>query len=327
MNRRDTVIAMAALGAVPWSAQAQQAGRVARIGYLSAPTRAAVENAVQAFLQAVRQLGWVEGQNLVIEYRWAEGKIERLPEMAADLVQRKVDLIVAPAGVAALAAKGATSSIPIVMIFPTDPVALGLVASLRRPGGNVTGTTASHSPEIYGKQLQMLKEMVPQATRVARLFDPTTQLYAAEAKAVQSAAQTLRIRLQSVPAHTPEDFEQAFAAMTAERAEALVVSPDTPFLVHKTRIAELALKHRLPTMYTFREHVQAGGLMAYSVNMSDFIGRSAVYVDKILRGAKPAELPVEQPTMFELVINAKTAKALGLTIPKDLLLRADEVIQ
>ncbi len=327
MNRRDTVIAMAGLGAMPWSAQAQQAGRVVRIGYLSAPTRAAVENAVQAFLQALRQLGWVEGQNLVIEYRWAEGKIERLPEMAADLVQRKVDLIVAPAGVAALAAKGATSSIPIVMIFPTDPVALGLVASLRRPGGNVTGTTASHSPEIYGKQLQMLKEMVPQATRVARLFDPTTQLYAAEAQAVQSAAQTLRIRLQSVPAHTPEDFEQAFAAMTAERAEALVVSPDTPFLVHKTRIAELALKHRLPTMYTFREHVQAGGLMAYSVNMADFIGRSAVYVDKILRGAKPADLPVEQPTMFELVINAKTAKALGLTIPKDLLLRADEVIQ
>ncbi len=327
MNRRDTLIAMTALGAMPWSAQAQQAGKVYRIGYLSAPTRAAVENALQAFLRALRQLGWIDGQNLVIEYRWADGKIERLPEMAADLVQRRVDLIVAPAAVAALAAKGATSSIPIVMIFPNDPVALGLVASLRRPGANITGTTSSHSPEIYGKQLQLLKEMVPHASRVARLFDPTTQLYAAEAKAVESAAQALRLRLQQVPAHSPDDFEKAFADMAAQRAEALVVSTDTPFLVHKARIAELALKHRLPTMYTFREHVEAGGLMAYSVNMADFIGRSANYVDRILKGANPAELPVEQPTAFELVINAKTARALGLTIPRDLLLRADEVIQ
>jgi putative ABC transport system substrate-binding protein len=313
--------------AAPLAAEAQQAGKVYRIGYLSAPTRASVENALQAFLRALRDLGWVEGQNLVIEYRWAEGKVERLPDLAAELVRLKVDVIVAPAGSAALAAKNATSSIPIVMIFPNDPVGLGLVASLSRPGGNITGTTFTPGPGIFGKQLQILNEAVPHTSRVAILRNPADPTFAFQMREWEAAARTLGIRLQYVEARGPEQFASAFAAMARERAEAILVGSDTTFLVHRARIAELALKGRLPTMHSYRESVEAGGLMAYAVNMTDFIGRSALYVDKILKGAKPADLPVEQPTKFELIINLKAAKALGLTIPQSLLLRADEVIQ
>jgi putative tryptophan/tyrosine transport system substrate-binding protein len=286
-----------------------------------------VEQVLQAFLRALRDLGWVEGQNLIIEYRWADGKIERLPALAAELVRLKVDLIVAPAASAALAAKNATSAIPIVMIFPSDPVGLGLVASERRPGGNVTGTTNMPTPEIFSKQLQILTEAIPRATRVAILRNPTDPSVALQMRDWEAAAQTLRVRLQYVGARGPEEFNDAFAAMARERAQALLVGNDTTFLVHRDRIAELSMKGRLPTMFSYRECVEVGGLMAYAVNMSDFIGRAAVYVDKILKGAKPAELPVEQPTKFELIINQKTAKALGLTIPPLVLARADEVIQ
>jgi putative tryptophan/tyrosine transport system substrate-binding protein len=333
MNRRDFVIAVVALLAVgvaaaPFAAEAQHAGKVYRIGWLSAPTRASVENALQAFLRALRELGWVEGQNLIVEYRWAEGNVERLPDLAAELVRRKVDVIVAPAGSAALAAKNATSSIPIVMIAPSDPVEMGLVASLRRPGGNITGTTFTPGREIFGKQLQILKETVPNASRVAILSNPADPSFALQMmREVEAAARSLRIRLQHVEARGPEEFDSAFAAMARERAEALLLPGGSTFLVHRTRLAELALKGRLPTMYSFRENVEAGGLMAYAVNMADITGHAAVYVDKILKGAKPADLPVEQPTKFELVINMKTAKALGLTIPQSILLRADEVIQ
>jgi putative tryptophan/tyrosine transport system substrate-binding protein len=309
------------------AANAEQTGKVYRIGYLSAPTRASVEQVLQAFLRALRGLGWVEGQNLIIEYRWADGKIERLPALAAELVRLKVDLIVAPAASAALAAKNATSAIPIVMIFPSDPVGLGLVASERRPGGNVTGTTNMPTPEIFSKQLQILTEAIPRATRVAILRNPTDPSVALQMRDWEAAAQTLRVRLQYVGARGPEEFNDAFAAMARERAQALLVGNDTTFLVHRDRIAELSMKGRLPTMFSYRECVEVGGLMAYAVNMSDFIGRAAVYVDKILKGAKPAELPVEQPTKFELIINQKTAKALGLTIPPLVLARADEVIQ
>jgi putative tryptophan/tyrosine transport system substrate-binding protein len=309
------------------AANAEQTGKVYRIGYLSAPTRASVEQVLQAFLRALRDLGWVEGQNLIIEYRWADGKIERLPALAAELVRLKVDLIVAPAASAALAAKNATSAIPIVMIFPSDPVGLGLVASERRPGGNVTGTTNMPTPEIFSKQLQILTEAIPRATRVAILRNPTDPSVALQMRDWEAAAQTLRVRLQYVGARGPEEFNDAFAAMARERAQALLVGNDTTFLVHRDRIAELSMKGRLPTMFSYRECVEVGGLMAYAVNMSDFIGRAAVYVDKILKGAKPAELPVEQPTKFELIINQKTAKALGLTIPPLVLARADEVIQ
>ena len=328
MDRRTFLcgIAIGAFG-TPLAAEAQQAGRVYRVGYLSVPTRASVENALQAFLRALRVLGWVEGQNLIIEYRWAEGKVERVPELAADLVRRKVDVIVAPAGSAALAAKNATSSIPIVMMFPNDPVEMGLVASLARPGGNVTGTSFTSGPEIFGKQLQILKEILPHASRVAILWNPADQGSALQVKAVEAAARSLRILLQRVEARGPEEFDSAFAAMARQRAEVLLVAHGPTFLVHRARLAELAVKGRLPTMYSFREHVEAGGLMAYAVNMTDFIGRAAVYVDKILKGASPADLPVEQPTKFELSINLKAAQRLGITVPQSLLLRADEVIR
>ena len=332
MNRRDFLVAVVALlalvvAAAPLAAEAQQAGKVYRIGYLSAPSRASVEQVLQAFLRKLRELGWVEGHNLIIEYRWAEGNVERLPDLAAELVRRNVDVIVAPAGSAALAAKNATSSIPIVMIFPSDPVEMGLVASLSRPGGNVIGTTFTPGPEIFGKQLQILKEAVPHASRVAVLSNPADASFALQVREVEATARSLGIRLQHVEARGPEEFESAFAAMARERADALLVNGTSTFLAHRVRLAELAVKGRLPTMHSFRESVEAGGLMAYAVNMADFVGRAAVYVDKILKGAKPADLPVEQPTKFELVINLKAAKALGISVPQSLLLRADEVIQ
>ena len=331
MNRRNAGLALLlglhVLGAAPLAAEAQQPGKVYRIGYLSTPTRESVERGLDAFLRKLRELGWVEGQNIVIEYRWAEGNVERLPDFAAELVRRNVDVIVAPAGSAALAAKNATSSIPIVMIFPSDPVEIGLVASLRRPGGNITGTTFTPGPEIFGRQLQILKETIPRAARVAILSNPADPSFALQVREVEAAARTLRMRLQHVEAKGPEEFDSAFAAMVRERADALLVNGTSTFLAHRVRLAELAVKNRLPTMYSFRESVEAGGLMAYAVNMAAFVERAAVYVDKILKGAKPADLPVEQPTKFELTINLKTAKALGLTIPQSLLARADEVIQ
>ena len=331
MNRRNAALALLlgplALGVASRAAEAQQAGKIRRIGYLSAPTRASVEQGVLSFLRALRELGWIEGQNLIIEYRWADGNIERLPALAAELVREKVDLIVAPAGTAALAAKKATSSIPIVMIFPADPVGLGLVASVRHPGGNVTGTSSTPSSEIFGKQLQLLKDAVPHAKRVAILVNPADLAFGSQVKEVETAARSLGIRTQRVEAHGPEEFERAFAAMTREGAEALLVANDTTFLVNRARVADLALKSRLPTMNYYREMVEAGGFMAYAVNMAGFTPRAAVYVDKILKGANPADLPVEQPTKFELVINLKTAKTLGLTIPPSVLQRADDLIQ
>jgi putative ABC transport system substrate-binding protein len=329
MNRRDAghtlLLGLLAIGVSPL-AHAQQKGKVYRIGYLSAPSRKSVEKALEAFLRALRELGWIEGQNLIIEYRWAEGKIERLPALAVDLVRGNVDLIVAPAASAALAAKNASSSIPIVMMFPNDPVASGLVTSLRNPGGNVTGTTFTPGPEIYGKQLQLLRESVPHASRMAILWNPADAPAPLQLREVEGAARSLGTRLQRVEARGPEEFDGAFATMARERTEALIVANSTPFLVHSTRLAELALKGGLPTMFSYRENVEAGGLMAYAINMSDFIGRAAAYVDKILKGAKPAELAVEQPTKFELMINLRTAKALGLTIPPPMLARADAVI-
>jgi len=330
MNRRNAFVLLLGLlasGTPSPDANAQQAAKVYRLGYLSTPTRESVQHGLAAFLRRLRELGWIEGQNLVIEYRWAEGNVERLPELAADLVRRKVDVIVAPAGSAAQAAKKATSSIPIVMIFASDPVETGLIASLRQPGGNITGTTFTPGPEIFGKQLQILKEAIPHASRVAVLSNPADSSFALQVKQVEATARSLGIRVQHVEARGPEEFASAFAAMARERADALLVTGTSTFLAHRTRLAELAVKGRLPTMYSFRENVEAGGLMAYAVNMADFVGNSAVYVDKILKGAKPADLPVEQPTKFELMINLKAARALGITVPQTLVARADEVIQ
>jgi len=329
MNRRTAGLAllrgMLACGLAPLAARAQQTRKAYRIGYLSAPTRASVEQVLQAFLRKLRELGWVEGQNLLIEYRWADGNIERLPDLAADLVREKVDLIVAPAGTAALAAKNATSSIPIVMMFPIDPVGLGLVDSLARPGRNITGTTMATGSEIFAKQLQMLKEVVPRASRVAILSNPADATFEVQMKEVEAASRALGVHLQQVQARGADELNAAFASLARERAEALVLGGSSTFLALRTPVAELAVKGRLPTIVQFREMVEAGILMAYGVNMADFIGRAAVYVDKILKGAKPADLAVEQPTKFELVINLKTAKAIGLTIPPSVLARADEV--
>ena len=327
MDRRRFLIA--STGTILSTAlEAQQPGKLYRIGYLSTPSRDSVQRALEAFLRKLRELGWIEGQNLTIEYRWAEGDVERLPGLAADLVRRNVDLIVAPAASAALAAKKATSAIPIVMMFPTDPVALGLVASLGRPSANVTGTTYAPGSGILAKQLELLKEAVPRATRVAVLINPADPGDTSpKGEALEAAAHALQIRLQPIEARGPENFEPAFAAMTRERADALIGSGSSTWIVHRLRLAELAIKARLATMYGYREMVEGGALLAYGVNMVDFIGRAASYVDKILRGAKPADLPVEQPTTFELVINLKTAKTLGLAIPPGLLLRADDIIR
>ncbi len=327
MNRRDTVLALAALGLAPVTTHAQQAGRVYRIGYLSTPTRKSVERVLESFLAALRKLGWVEGKNLLIEYRWADGSIERLPGLAAELVKLKVDLIVAPAETAARAAKNATGSIPVLMIFPIDPVASGLVASLRRPGGNVTGTSGSAGYEIIGKQLQLLKEIAPQTSRVTFLWDTASTAAHLHLKELEIAGRALRIQVHSLKVRGPEEFESAFVAMARDRADALLVSRDAMFLVNRRTVAELALKSRLPTMFNHSESVEDGGLASYAVNMSAFIGQAANYVDKILKGAKPADLPVEQPTTFEFIVNLKTAKALGIRIPETILLRADRVIE
>jgi len=325
-KRRDLVIVVGALLA-PLAGKAQPAGKVFRIGYLSAPTRESVEGILQAFLRALRNLGWIEGRNVVIEYRWAEGHLERLPGLAQDLVRRKVDVIVAPAASAALAARRATSAIPIVMIFPNDPVGEGLVASLRQPGGNVTGTTNIPISDMLGKRLQILREAVPNAMRVALVYDPTDQTSVPPQKSFEAVGRSLGVQLQYVQVRGPEDFDEAFAAMRRQQADGILVAGGTTFLVNRSKFNELALKHRLPTMFAVREGVEAGGLLSYGVNMTEFIGRSAAYVDKILKGTKPADLAIEQPTKFELIINMNTAKALALRIPPSLLARADEVIQ
>ena len=325
-KRRDLVIVVGALLA-PLAGKAQPAGKVFRIGYLSAPTRESVEGILQAFLRALRNLGWIEGRNVVIEYRWAEGHLERLPGLAQDLVRRKVDVIVAPAASAALAARRATSAIPIVMIFPNDPVGEGLVASLRQPGGNVTGTTNIPISDVLGKRLQILREAVPNAMRVALVYDPTDQTSVPPQKSFEAVGRSLGVQVQYVEVRRPEDFDDAFAAMQRQQADGILVAGGTTFLVNGSKFNELALKHRLPTMFAVREGVEAGGLASYGVNMTDFIGRSAAYVDKILKGTKPPDLAIEQPTKFELIINMNTAKLLGLKIPQSLLARADEVIQ
>jgi len=325
-KRRDFVVAAGALLA-PLAAKAQQAAKVFRIGYLSAPTRESVEGILQAFLRALHTLGWIEGRNVVIEYRWAEGHLDRLQGLAEDLVRRKVDVIVAPAASAALAARRATRAIPIVMIFPNDPVGEGLVASLRLPGGNVTGTTNIPISDMLGKRLQILREAVPNSMRVAMVYDPTDQTSMPPQKSFEAVGRSLGVQLQYVEVRGAEDFDAAFAAMQRQQADGILVAGGTTFLVNRSKFNELAVKHRLPTIFAVREGVEAGGLVSYGVNMTDFIGRSAAYVDKILKGTKPADLAIEQPTKFELIINMHTAKALGLKIPPSLLARADEVIQ
>jgi putative ABC transport system substrate-binding protein len=314
--------------AAPLAAEAQPAAKVPRIGYL-AGNLAASPHLPEAFRQGLRDLGYVEGRNVVIEYRSAEDKLERLPALAAELVALKVDVIVAPNTPTALAAKQATRTLPIVFTFVGDPVGSGLVTSLARPGGNVTGLSLLF-PELVGKCLELLKQAVPRVSRVAFLWQPGALDERTEKdrlKRAEVAARALGVRLQFVEARGPEDFDRAFSDMTRARAEALTALGGAMLFNERRRLVALAAKHRLPAVFPFREFVDVGGLMAYGPDLADLSRRAATYVDKILKGAKPGDLPVEQPTKFELVINVKTAKALGLTIPQSVLGRADEVIQ
>ncbi|MBI4637272.1 MAG: ABC transporter substrate-binding protein [Candidatus Rokubacteria bacterium] len=327
MTRRRLLALSAALLVAPPAAAAQQ--KVYRIGVLSiaAPEDPANPKALEAFRQGLQEHGWVEGQNVTIEHRWARGKPDVLAELAADLVRSKVDVILAAGGPAAPAAKKATSTIPIVFSAVLDPVAAGLVSSLARPGGNVTGVSFFAGPEIAGKALQLLKEAVPTVARMAVLWNPANVQHALFLKEAEVAARALGLGLRALAARDADALDQAFATMSREHAGALVVLADAMSYVHRTRIADLAAKHRLPAIYGQKEHVEAGGLIAYGPGFVDRYRRAGIYVGKILKGSKPADLPVEQPTKFELIINLKTARALGLTIPPSLLLRADQVIE
>jgi putative ABC transport system substrate-binding protein len=305
---------------------AQQPGKVARIGRLSPASAAADTGIFEVLQRGLNSLGWIEGRNVVMEDRFAEGRSDRLPELAAELVRLKVDVIVTGSTVGALAAKNATATIPIVMVMGGDPVASGLAASLARPGGNVTGFT-SLGQELNVKRLEVLKETVPGLARVPVLWNPTFPDAVASVKSLEGAARALGVQLRLVDVRDPAEFEKAFAAMGGEHAKALMVLPDIMFMVHRRRIVKLAAKSRLPAMYGLVEFVDAGGLMFYGASLPDMYARAASYVDRILKGAKPSELPIERPTKFELVINMKTAKALGVTIPQQILLRADRVIE
>jgi len=326
--KRLPLIVTLALGTLlaPLAADAQQAGKVARIGYVGVSSASAVPHADEAFRHGLRDLGYVEGQNIAIEYRWAEGQLDRLPDLAAELVRLKVDVIVASSTPTALAAKNATRTIPIVFVTAGDPVGSGLVAGIARPGGNITGLSLL-APEIVAKQLQLLKEAVPQASRVAVLSNPANPYTALMVKETEAAARSLGMWVQLLGVRGADAFDSAFSAVTKGRASALFVLFDPFLFAHRTRIAEFANKNRLPAMYPHREYAETGGLMAYGADIRDNFRRAATYVHKILTGTKPADLPVEQPTKFELVINLKTAKALGLTIPQSVLIRADEVIR
>ena len=328
MDRRTFITSVAfGLATVPLPADAQPTGMVHRIGYLASGSSSAAAAVIEAFRQALRELGWVEGRNIVIDYRFAEGRFDRLPDLAAELVRLKVDLIVAAPTPAAVAARNATATIPIVMINVGDPVGLGLIASLARPGGNVTGLSFSVGLELFGKQLELLKETVPKVRRVAILSNPGNPSHALAISNIKVAARSLGVQLQLLEARGPDGLDAAFAAMAKERVGALLVVSDTMFGIHRARLADLAAKNQVPSMHGTRQNVEAGGLIYWGPNFPDQWRRAATFVDKILKGAKPADLPVQQPTKFELVINLKTAKALGLTIPQSLLLRADEVIR
>jgi ABC-type uncharacterized transport system substrate-binding protein len=325
MNRRAFITGLGALLAVPFRAEAQRTSTVWRIGTLDSAFLAR-PHWWESFREGLRQLGHVEGQDISFETRNADEKVERLPSLAADLVRLHVDVIVTAGTPAALAAKRATAAIPIVMAVVGDPVALNLVASLARPGGNVTGLTSANIT-LTGKRLALLREVVPGMSRLALLWDQTNPAAELSEKDTETAAGSLGVHLRALGVRSPSEFDSAFSTLIKERTGALLVGPSPMFFSMRRRLADLALKNALPTMFGTTEYAQAGGLMAYSPDNIVMFRRAATYVDKILKGAKPADLPIEQPTKFELVINLKTAKALGLTIPPSLLLRADQVIE
>ena len=331
MQKRRRVVAALGLIAIaaPFAVFAQQPAKIRRIGFLAARSRPTPSNPdyYDAFVQGMRELGYVEGKNLVIEWRYADGKYERLPDLADVLVQMKLEVIVTHSTPGTQALQKATKSIPIVMTSINDPVGSGFAASLARPGGNITGLSLI-TMDLTPKHFELLKIMIPRLSRVAVLVNPgQAQLHAAVLKSIQAEAQRTGIKVLPVEARTPEEIERGFATMRRERAEAAIIATDAFFLGQRRQIAELALKNRIATMFANRESTKAGTLMSYGVDLADSYRYAATYVDKILKGAKPADLPIEQPTRIHMAINRKTAKALGLTIPQELILRADEVIE
>ncbi|MBI3372768.1 MAG: ABC transporter substrate-binding protein [Betaproteobacteria bacterium] len=324
MNRRETLLAMLALGTPPLHALAQQAGKFWRIGILSQSDRKASE-IFDHFLRGLRELGYVEGKNLSIEWRYADDKLDRLPALAAELVALKLDVIVSHANAGPLALQKATSTIPTVMTSTSDPVASGLVKSLARPGGNITGLTTMNI-DLSAKRLELLLEMVPKLSHVAVLLEPASPASRPLLDSLKSAATKLGVKILPVETRTLKEVEEAFGAIAKQNARALILPSDPLFSGNRIRIAELATKNRLPTMAAERRYAEAGSLASYGTRLADSYHRAATYVDRIFKGAKPADLPVEQPTTFELVINMKTAKALGIKVPQSILVRADRVI-
>ena len=323
---RSSIVVAAVMLTVAMVANAQQPTKVPRIGYLSSDSPSTIAVRIEAFRQGLRELGNVEGKDIVIEWRFAKGKADRLPGLAAELVGLKVEVIVTSGPAATRAAKESTVTIPIVTAQDPDPVGNGLVASLARPGGNITGLSTL-APEINGKRLELLKEIVPRLSRVAVLASSTTPGNAQQLKETELAARALGVQLQFLNVRGAKDIEPAFRGASKERADAILVLQSPVFVNERTQLTELAVKSRLPAIYDRREFVDDGGLICYGTNFTDLSHRAATYVDKILKGAKPADLPVEQPTKFELVINLKAAKRIGLTIPPNVLARADKVIK
>jgi ABC-type uncharacterized transport system substrate-binding protein len=307
-------------------AEAQQPKRVPQIGYLGGSSLSAIPARIEAFRQSLRELGYVEGKNIVIDWRWAEGKVDRLPALAAELVRLKVDVIVTGTPQATRSAKQATVTVPIVMAFDDDPVGSGFVASLARPGGNITGLS-SLSPELSGKQLELLKEVLPKLSRVAVLGDVTRPGIPQALREINLAADAFRVQVQYLEVRGPKDIEPAFRAASNEHADAVLVLGSPVLNSQRKQVLELVVKSRLPAIYPRPEYVEDGGLVFYGVSYTELYRRAATYVDKILKGAKPADLPVEQPTKFELIINLKTAKQIGVTVPQKVLARADKVIK
>jgi putative tryptophan/tyrosine transport system substrate-binding protein len=324
MKRRDFIAGIAAAAVHPFVARGQTA-KIYRLGYLSAGTHN--PRLYDFFQRGLKELGWIEGQNIAIERRYAEGQPDRLPDLARELVALKIDLIVASPTVPALAARNATDTIPIVGIGFDNPLQHGLAANLARPGGNVTGLSYAVGPEIFGKDLELLKELVPGLTAVAVVSNPEGPNHGISVENIRTAARSLGVDVQLFEVRRAENFDDVFAEIAHRRMQATLIIGDPMYGVHQTKLTELALRYRLPAMHTNRVHVENGGLMCYGPSFPDLWRRAASYVDKILKGAKPADLPIEQPTKFELIINLKTAKGLGLQVPPTLLTRADEVIE
>ena len=322
----SSILIAVVLLAVGVTAEAQQPKKVPRIGFLATVSPSTISDRVEAFRQGLRELGYVEGKNIVVEWRYAEGKLDRLPALAAELVRLKTDVIVTAGPQATRRAKEATVTIPIVMGFDNDPVGSGFVASLPRPGGNITGLATLY-PEISGKQLELLKEIVPKLSRVAVLGDSNEPGNAQALKEVELAAGAFKVQLQYLDVLNLKDIENAFQSASKQRAGAVLVMAGPVMPAHRTEVVNLAAKNRLPAMYFRSDFVEAGGLMTYNVNYNDLFRRAATFVDKILKGRTPADLPVEQSTKFELIINLKAAKQIGLTIPPNVLARADKVIK